>query len=490
MKKNFFILFLCVSFILIGFVSCNDGGGDGNYRWYFDADGDGYGDKNKLVEAKTQPEGYVSNHTDCDDSNANINSDSTEICGDSKDNNCNGKIDEECSDLSKWYLDADGDGYGNLNSFIQATSKPVGYVSTNTDCNDSNQNIHPGMSEICSDGFDNDCNGKIDEICAENKVWFFDADHDGYGDPAYSVKNSIQPVGYVSNNKDCNDNNANIYPGATEICGDEIDQNCDSQDLACTSTNNITMNDFVGTWKGYGTYVRVDETHSGNVTLNFSIINNKLSATFIYNSINDASDNGDNVKVEGFLNEGVFTCKWPNSDPNNPDCSKWDVNCTAKLNSSLKTMNFELNGIDCSYSAGKFNATLTLTSNPISMQFIITNNTKYQLVRIANYANDNTETIVTITCNPDTTVTSPVITSRYPDDYYFEWRFINNRGDYYLPKYFESEVKFNSDPLIYIKSLEDVFGPSYVSYNAASGLITIKVIIYYFENISYYSMIY
>lgn len=35
---------------------------------------------------------------------------------------------------------------------------------------------------------------------------------------------------------DCNDSDALIYPGQTEICGDGIDQNCDSQDELCPET--------------------------------------------------------------------------------------------------------------------------------------------------------------------------------------------------------------------------------------------------------------
>ncbi|MBA2883027.1 hypothetical protein HNR65_003384 [Desulfosalsimonas propionicica] len=56
-----------------------------------------------------------------------------------------------------------------------------------------------------------------------------DADNDGDG---YSV-----------NDGDCNDNDASVYPGAEEICGDGIDQNCDGTDAACTEENDDTSND-------------------------------------------------------------------------------------------------------------------------------------------------------------------------------------------------------------------------------------------------------
>lgn len=38
--------------------------------------------------------------------------------------------------------------------------------------------------------------------------WFQDVDQDGFGNPLVAVFNAIQPIGYVSNNQDCDDNDA------------------------------------------------------------------------------------------------------------------------------------------------------------------------------------------------------------------------------------------------------------------------------------------
>ncbi|MFZ0724697.1 MAG: MopE-related protein [Desulfobacterales bacterium] len=43
--------------------------------------------------------------------------------------------------------------------------------------------------------------------------------------------------GYTESQGDCNDDNAAVNPGAIDICGDGIDQDCSGEDLTCSSGN-------------------------------------------------------------------------------------------------------------------------------------------------------------------------------------------------------------------------------------------------------------
>ncbi len=58
-----------------------------------------------------------------------------------------------------WYRDADNDGYGDISNILRDTVPPAGYVSDNTDCDDTDPTVYPAALEICSDGIDQDCSG-------------------------------------------------------------------------------------------------------------------------------------------------------------------------------------------------------------------------------------------------------------------------------------------------------------------------------------------
>jgi hypothetical protein len=162
--------------------------------------------------------------------------------------------DGSCILRNTYYSDADNDGFGISTLFLETcNSIAPGYALVAGDCDDNNAAVNPNAAEILCNGVDDNCNGTIDEgsisgctnsaACNYNSaancdngsctfaiIWYLNADGDNYYSTTQSACSSpgaswtsTLPAGGAG---DCNDNNAAIYPGATENKCNGIDDNC------------------------------------------------------------------------------------------------------------------------------------------------------------------------------------------------------------------------------------------------------------------------
>lgn len=114
------------------------------------------------------------------------------------------------------------------------------------------------LTEVCNT-VDDDCDGLIDEDV--QNTYYADADADDFGDDASTILACEIPEGYTTVNTDCNDANAEIYPGATEVCN-TLDDDCDAlidEDLE----NTISISPVGGTVFCQGGSVVLIATHTG-----------------------------------------------------------------------------------------------------------------------------------------------------------------------------------------------------------------------------------
>ncbi len=173
-------------------------------------------------EEDADGDGFRGCEGDCDDLDPAAWPGAEELC-DGLDSDCDGMPGEDevdadadglrlcegdCDDADPlvgepptWYLDDDGDGFGDASTGAPSCDQPHGAVGDDTDCDDGDAAVFPGAVEVC-DGLDTDCDGALpaDEV-----------DGDGDGVPFCAA--------------DCDDADPAVYPGASEAC-DGLDTDC------------------------------------------------------------------------------------------------------------------------------------------------------------------------------------------------------------------------------------------------------------------------
>ena len=140
----------------VGGSDCDDTDPSLPKDWFTDADLDTYGDDDAIVNS-CGGEGLVLRGGDCDDAEPLANPATLESCDDI-DNDCDGTVDEGFQ-FVYWFPDADGDGFGETGSPIYSCDKEISWVRSSSDCNDTDNAVHPGAAEIWYDGVDQDCSG-------------------------------------------------------------------------------------------------------------------------------------------------------------------------------------------------------------------------------------------------------------------------------------------------------------------------------------------
>jgi hypothetical protein len=207
----------------------------------FDDDGDCYCE-GETCEGSVEPSCKVLDIGDCNDSDAAINPADVDADGVSTcDNDCDDEdpdrfpgndeiaidgIDQDCDQVDDCYLDVDGDDFGSTigpgdSLYCDGPQDAV----VGGDCDDTNAQAFPGNTEVNANGVDEDCDGF--ENC------YVDSDGDGVGVPSVQTSPDLtcSGTGLATTTNDCADDDASIYPGASEQIADGVDQNCDGNEL-------------------------------------------------------------------------------------------------------------------------------------------------------------------------------------------------------------------------------------------------------------------
>jgi hypothetical protein len=140
-------------------------------------------------------------------------------------------VDEDCDGVERCYVDADGDGARSTRTVIDpgdGTCRSAGEatLAAAVDCDDADPLVGAGNPEVTGNDVDEDCDGTV-------RCWS-DADGDGARSTVAVLVTGTSCVGPAlapaGAPEVCDDVNWARHPGATEVLGDGVDQDCDGKE--------------------------------------------------------------------------------------------------------------------------------------------------------------------------------------------------------------------------------------------------------------------
>ena len=201
--------------------------------------------------------------TDCDD--PDCDGLCPEVCDDLRDNDGDGLTDCEdddcdgfgCGEICNDARDNDGDSFTDCaddDCFVFCDTDEDGFIDEaagGDDCDDDNPDVYPGAPEVCDFGADNDCNGLADDddpdVARESaRFTYIDRDEDGWGDELTGALRCPRD-GLTEQSGDCDDTDGDRYPSNTEVCDDDVDNDCD--DLADNADPSLDLSTQSTFWR-------------------------------------------------------------------------------------------------------------------------------------------------------------------------------------------------------------------------------------------------